>query len=110
MKGHLALSAVAALALAALLVSLPLRAAENPPKGTITTVAGTGSPGFSGDNGPATQAQLNGPFDLAFDAAGNLYIVDTYNDRVRKVDAITGIITTVAGTGQLGFSGDNGKA
>src|SRR5438876_7917893 len=109
MKGHLALSAVAALALAALLVSLPLRAAENPPKGTITTVAGTGSPGFSGDNGPATQAQLSGPFDLAFDAAGNLYIVDADNDRVRKVSP-DGTITTVAGTGQPGFAGDNGKA
>src|SRR5438552_17988610 len=94
-----------------LLDSLALSASGDVAKpGTIVTVAGTGSPGFSGDNGPATQAQLNGPFDLAFDAAGNLYIVDTYNDRVRKVDAITGIITTVAGTGPLGFSGDNGKA
>ena len=55
-----------------------------------------------------TQAQLNGPFDLAFDTAGNLYIVDTYNDRVRKVGE-DGTINTVAGTGQLAFSGDNGK-
>jgi hypothetical protein len=110
MKGHLALSAVAALALAALVVSLPLRAAETPPKpGTILTVAGTGSPGYAGDGGPATQDLLNGPFGLALDAAGNLYIVDTYNDRVRKVSA-DGTITTVAGTGQPGFSGDNGKA
>jgi trimeric autotransporter adhesin len=109
MKGHLALPTVAALALAATFVSLPLQAAENPPKGTITSVAGTGAPGYAGDNGPATQALLNGPFDLTFDAAGNLYVVDTYNDRVRKVSA-DGTITTVAGTGQLGFSGDNGKA
>jgi trimeric autotransporter adhesin len=110
MKGHLALPTIAALALAASFISLPLRAAVNPPKpGTISTVAGTGSPGYSGDNGPATQALLSGPFDLAFDAAGNLYIVDADNDRVRKVGA-EGTITTVAGTGQPGLSGDNGKA
>src|SRR5437660_8032714 len=110
MNRQLALSTITTLAVATFLASLPLRAAENPPKpGTITTVAGTGSPGFSGDNGPATQAQLNGPFDLAFDAAGNLYIVDADNDRVRKVSP-DGTITTVAGTGQPGFAGDNGKA
>jgi len=81
-------SALAALALAATLGSLALPAAgENPKPGTIITVAGTGSPGFAGDNGPATQALLSGPFDLAFDAAGNLYIVDADNDRVRKVSA-----------------------
>src|SRR5947208_2473820 len=111
MAQRFALPVSAALALTALFASLTLPATGDVAKpGTITTVAGTGAPGFSGDNGPATQALLSGPFDLAFDPAGNLYIVDTYNDRVRKVDAITGIITTFAGTGKLGFSGDGGKA
>jgi sugar lactone lactonase YvrE len=80
----------------------------------ITSVAGTGSSGYSGDNGPASQAQLNHPLGLAFDAAGNLFIAlgnfDARNHRVRRVDAVTGIITTVAGAGQPGFSGDGGKA
>src|SRR6266852_2620256 len=102
MKGHLALPTIAALALAAFLVSLPLRAAENPPQpGTIVTVAGTGTPGYAGDNGPATQALLNYPSGLALDAAGNLFIADLYNHRVRKVSA-DGTISTVAGTGQPG--------
>jgi hypothetical protein len=110
MKGHLALPTVAALALAATFVSLPLQAAENPPKpGTIITVAGTGKPGYSGDDGPATQARLYWPVGLALDAAGNIYIADFYNLRVRKV-SLDGTITTVAGTGQPGFSGDGGKA
>ena len=110
MAHRIALPVLAALALTLLFGSLMLPASGDVAKpGTITTVAGTGSPGYSGDNGPATQAQLNGPFDIAFDAAGNLYIVDTYNDRVRKVSP-DGTITTVAGTGQPGFSGDNGKA
>src|SRR5438270_689069 len=109
MAQRFALPVLAALALAVLFASLSLPATGDVAKGTITTVAGTGSPGYSGDNGPATQAQLNGPFDLAFDAAGNLYIVDRYNDRVRKVSP-EGTITTVAGTGQPGFSGDNGQA
>jgi sugar lactone lactonase YvrE len=110
MKGHPALHTFTALTLAAFLVSLPLRAAANPPQpGTITTVAGTGTPGYSGDNGSATQALLNDPSGLALDAAGNLYIADLYNHRVRKVSA-DGTISTVAGTGQPGFSGDGGKA
>jgi hypothetical protein len=74
---------------------------------TITTVAGNdGSSGYSGDNGPATSAQLNGPWRVAVDALGNLYIADTGNNRVRKVSNKT--ITTVAGNGSPGFSGDNG--
>jgi sugar lactone lactonase YvrE len=109
MKGHLTLPTVAALALAAIVISLPLRAAENPPKGTITTVAGTGAPGYGGDNGPATQALLNAPGGLALDAAGNLFIAEWLNDRVRKVSP-DGTITTVVGTGTRGFSGDGGKA
>jgi uncharacterized protein (TIGR03437 family) len=77
--------------------------------GVITTVAGDGNPGFSGDNGPATSAQLsnlNG--GIALDAAGNLYVADAFNHRIRKVS--NGVITTVAGTGTYGFSGDNGPA
>jgi hypothetical protein len=78
--------------------------------GIITTVAGTGTGGFSGDGGPATSAQINGPEGLAVDITGNLFIADSYNDRIRKVAAATGIITTVAGTGTPGFSGDGGPA
>jgi uncharacterized protein (TIGR03437 family) len=77
--------------------------------GTITTVAGTGRSGLDGDGGPATQASLHGPTFLAFDAAGNLYIADSRNHKVRKVTP-GGIITTVAGNGKAGFSGDGGKA
>jgi hypothetical protein len=77
--------------------------------GTITTVAGTGIGGFSGDGGQATSAELNYPYGVAIDSDGNLYIGDTYNGRVRKVDG-SGTITTVAGTGAFGFSGDGGAA
>jgi uncharacterized protein (TIGR03437 family) len=76
--------------------------------GVITTVAGIGGPGFSGDNGPATNAQLYFPDGVAVDSAGNLYIADSANQRIRKV--ANGVITTVAGNGTLGFSGDNGPA
>jgi DNA-binding beta-propeller fold protein YncE len=76
----------------------------------ITTVIGTGEKGFAGDGGPANAALLNGPFDVAFDAAGNLYFSDTFNQRVRRVDAATGIITTVAGNGEQDYSGDGGPA
>ena len=78
--------------------------------GVITTVVGTGTAGFSGDGGLATSAQVNYPYGLALDGGGNLYVADLYNNRVRKVDAATGIITTVAGTGTAGFSGDGGPA
>jgi sugar lactone lactonase YvrE len=77
--------------------------------GTITTFAGNGTLGFSGDGGPATSAKLYNPSDVAFDGAGNLYIADAFNNRVRKVDT-SGTITTVAGTGSKGFSGDGGPA
>jgi sugar lactone lactonase YvrE len=76
--------------------------------GMITTVAGNGIHGYSGDNGPATSAQLSWPDGVAVDAAGNLYIADTDNNRIRKVSG--GVITTVAGNGTEGFSGDNGPA
>ena len=77
--------------------------------GTITTIAGTGELGFSGDGGPAVEAELYGPAGVAVDSAGNLYIADSGNQRIRKVDS-TGTITTIAGTGEFGFSGDGGPA
>lgn len=76
----------------------------------ITSVAGTGQQGFAGDGGPALQAKLDQPFHLVFDAAGNLFFSDTGNHRVRRIDAKTGVITTVAGNGQKGFGGDGGPA
>jgi sugar lactone lactonase YvrE len=76
--------------------------------GTITTFAGNGTAGYLGDNGQATQAEINLPNGVAVDAAGNLYIADTSNYRVRKV--ASGTITTVAGTGVPGFTGDGGPA
>ena len=79
------------------------------PNGTISTVAGTGAAGFSGDGGPATSAQLSSPGGVAVDASGNLYVVDTGNNRLRKV-AEDGTISTVAGTGTAGYSGDGGPA
>ena len=77
---------------------------------TITALAGTGEKGFAGDGGPAAKAKLDQPFDVAFDRAGNLYFSDTFNHRIRRVDATTGVITTVAGNGKKGFGGDGGKA
>jgi len=73
--------------------------------GTITTVAGNGTPGFSGDGGPASAALLNYPVDLATDASGNLYIADWLNFRVRMVDT-TGTIQTVVGSGKYGYNGE----
>jgi sugar lactone lactonase YvrE len=77
--------------------------------GTITTFAGTGAAGYSGDNGAATSANLNEPNGVALDTGGNLYIADVYNHRIRKVST-GGIITTVAGNGTQGYSGDGGAA
>ncbi len=77
--------------------------------GVITTVAGTGEPGYSGDGGPATEAMLNEPYGLAIDEAGNLYVSDSSGARIRMVDR-GGVITTVAGTGEPGYSGDGGPA
>ena len=77
--------------------------------GTITTVAGTGDAGFGGDGGPADNAQLSLPQGVAVDRSGDLYIADTYNQRIRRVDS-SGTITTVAGTGDAGFGGDGGPA
>jgi trimeric autotransporter adhesin len=78
--------------------------------GIISTVAGTGYSGYSGDGGQATSATLNSPYGVAVDASGNIYIADTYNHRIRMVTKSTGIISTVAGTGSSGYSGDGGQA
>ena len=78
--------------------------------GVITTVAGTGKKGYSGDGGAATQAQLNEPYEVRFDQAGNLYFVERLNHVIRRVNRQTHIITTIAGNGVAGFSGDGGQA
>lgn len=78
--------------------------------GTITTVAGNGTAGFSGDGGPAVNAQLNRPWDVAVDSSGDIFIADYNNQRIRLVDAGTGTITTIAGSTGLGYSGDGGSA
>ncbi len=78
--------------------------------GIITTLAGTGIDGFSGDGGLATSAKINTPFGLSVDASGNIFFTDVYNSRIRRIDAITNIITTVAGNGVDGYSGDGGLA
>lgn len=77
--------------------------------GTISTIAGNGNQGYSGDGGPAVEASLNGPRGIAVDAAGNVYIADTANSRIREVTP-NGTISTIAGTGVPGFSGDGGSA
>jgi len=79
------------------------------PDGTISTVAGTGTYGFSGDGGPAIKAELSSPWAVAVDSSGNLYIADSNNNRIRMVTP-AGIISTVAGNGNSGFSGDGGQA
>src|SRR5690606_17707730 len=78
--------------------------------GTISTVAGNGRKGYSGDGGPATEASLNEPYELRFDSQGNMLFVEMQNHLVRRVDARTGLISTVAGTGRKGFAGDGGPA
>src|SRR5207253_3177555 len=72
--------------------------------------AGNGNAAFAGDGGAATGASLNGPAGVALDASGNLYIADSNHNRIRKVAAATGIITTVAGNGDAAFAGDGGAA
>lgn len=79
------------------------------PSGQVTRVAGTGQRGFSGDGGPAVEATLGHVWDVAVDAAGNILIVDADNHRIRMVDT-DGLITTIAGTGESGYSGDGGPA
>jgi len=78
--------------------------------GQLTTVAGSGQKGYRGDGGPALAAQLNEPYEVRFAANGDMYFVEMQNHVIRKVDAATGVISTVAGDGQAGFRGDNGPA
>jgi N-acetylneuraminic acid mutarotase len=78
--------------------------------GIIETVAGNQTLGYGGDGGPATSAELNAPWGLAVDRLGNLFIADSQNSRIRRVDALTGVITTVAGNGVRGYGGDAGPA
>lgn len=74
--------------------------------GQMTTVAGNGKKGYSGDGGPATAASLNEPYEVRFDSSGNMFFVEMQNHLIRRVDAKTGVISTVAGTGQAGYAGD----
>ncbi|MFM7841915.1 MAG: hypothetical protein ACKO9T_08585, partial [Nitrospira sp.] len=74
--------------------------------GVITTVAGTGQPGYSGDGGPADKAQLKQPHSIQFDRAGNLFVCDIGNHVIRRIDARTGVISTFAGTGRAGDTPD----
>ena len=78
--------------------------------GIVTTVAGCCEQGYSGDGGPALEAKLNEPYEIRFDNQGNMFFVERLSHTVRRVDAKTGIISTVAGTGKAGFSGDGGPA
>lgn len=78
--------------------------------GALAVVAGNGTQGYSGDGGPASSAAIDSPYGLALDPQGNLFLSDTHNQCVRRVDHVSGLITTIAGTGQPGFAGDSGAA
>ena len=78
--------------------------------GHLATVAGRGRPGYAGDGGPATAAQLNEPYEVRFDRDGNMYFVEMRNHVIRKVDAKTRVVSTIAGSGKPGYGGDNGPA
>jgi trimeric autotransporter adhesin len=84
--------------------------AQNPAAGTITTIAGTGVAGYLGDGAPAVDARLYNPYGVAVDSAGNVYVADEYNHRIRRIAVGTGIITSVAGDGVAGSTGDGGLA
>lgn len=75
--------------------------------GQVSTIAGNGIPGYTGDGGPATAARIGLPQDVAVDVGGNVYFASAYTNRVRRIDAVTGVIETIAGTGIPGFNGDN---
>ncbi len=91
-------------------VAQPAQVVMIHPDGMRTAVAGNGATGYAGDGGPAAAAEINNPTALYLDPAGNLFLADSQNNAVRRVDAATGIIRTVAGTGLAGFSGDGGPA
>lgn len=78
--------------------------------GTISTVAGSGARGYAGDGGPALAAAFNRPHEIRFDAAGHCFVADMANHAIRRIDARTGVVTTIAGTGSRGYSGDGGPA
>jgi len=78
--------------------------------GTLTTIGGTGEKGSAGDGGPAAKAQFNGPHNLAVEKNGDVYVADTWNGKIRRIDAKTGTVSTFAGTGKKAFSGDGGPA
>jgi sugar lactone lactonase YvrE len=78
--------------------------------GVLTTIGGGHGKGDEGDGGPATKAQFNGPHNLAVDNNGDIYVADTWNWKIRRIDAKTGIVSTFAGTGKRGYSGDGGPA
>src|ERR1700729_504374 len=77
---------------------------------TFSIIAGTGQPGYSGDGSSALAAALNNPFDLAFSPDGSLIFSDTFNHCIRRIDTETGIISTICGSGEKGYSGDGGPA
>lgn len=77
---------------------------------TISSIVGAGQQGYGGDGGPAIEAKLNQPFDLVYDRAGNLYVSDTFNHCIRRIDGQSGFISTFAGTGRAGYAGDGGPA
>lgn len=82
----------------------------NTSDGSVEVIAGTGDYGFSGDDGPATKAEFNQPNAVALDRAGDIFVADGGDSRIRRIDARTGIITTVAGSGKKGITGDGGQA
>jgi hypothetical protein len=97
------------IAICALVFCLGCCSAATGQSGIITTLAGNGTTGFSGDGGPAASAEFSFPNSITADAFGNLFISDAVNNRIRRVSA-SGIVTTVAGNGMLGFTGDGGPA
>ena len=99
----------AQLLLAIVFLLLTWNTAWSQAPGTIVTILGGDTPGFSGDGGPATLALANNTTDVAIGPSGVIYFVDNANDRIRRIDA-NGIVTTIAGTGVRGFSGDGGPA
>src|SRR3984893_9756399 len=93
-----------------LLCACGLRAQSADARFTAVTIAGTGTPGFSGDSGPANKAQINNPYGLTIGPDGALYFCEIGNHRVRRLDLKTHMISTVAGSGQKGYAGDGGPA